>query len=742
MKARQLKITLILWAAAAIMLSCSVTRHIPEPDEVVSRVTISVDGKPSSDNTLALAVSQKPYHRTFGFLPFAVWIWHNDTTTWMQRMRGKLGTKPPIYSNFETLRTETSMRRAMINQGYLEAQVDADTVSRKRKVQVNYHVEKGIPHRISTLRILVEDPAPEIAQLMHHDQLSGNALVAVGGLLDRTELENERTRLTSLMRNNGYYDFNKEDISYTADTLRGSHKVDLTMFAARLHNRFVVRSVKFVPNYDLVTGQMVGDADYIRPEVLEETCFIQPGDYYSEQAVRDTYAALSRLHIFKYVNIRMTPYPDPDVNELECTIFMSPTTPHSVQLELDGTNTSGDLGVAAALTYTHRNLFRGSETYTASLKGGYESLTGDVSGFVNNNYSEYSFENQIDFPRFLCPFIRPEVRRSTNATTALTAGYSHQSRPEYTRIITQAGLTYKWRSNENRVQHNFEAIDLSYVYLPKQSAAFQQIIGNLGPISYSSFTSHLILSSSYNIYLGNNRTSDSRTIAYDLWSLRLNPEIGGNVLGWMSKACHFKQKDGRHEIFSLPFEQYARFDADFAYSRFLTDRNRLAFHLAGGVAVPYGNSKVMPFEKRYYSGGANSVRGWSVRTLGPGRYRNTKNTIDYFNQSGDIRFDASVEFRSRLFWKLEGAAFIDAGNVWTIKEYDAQPEGAFTGNFYKEIAASWGLGIRMVTDFVVLRLDMGFKGFDPSLSGSDAWVIRQPFKSSNSTLHFAVGYPF
>jgi len=742
MKARQLKICMFLWAVMGFWSSCSVTRHIPETEEVVSRVNIWVDGKPSTDNTLSLAVAQKPYHRTFGVFPISAWIWHNDTTTWMNRMRNKLGTQPQVYSGFETSRSVTSMRRALINQGYLEAQVDADTLSRKRKVMVNYHVAKGTPHRIDSLRVLAEDPDQEIAQLLEEDQTSGKPVVKVGGLLDRSVLESERTRLTLLFRNNGYYDFNKEDVSYTADTLRGSYDVDLTMLIGRLHNKYVIRSVSFVPNYDLVTGQTVGSDDYIRKSVLEEACFIQPGDYYSEQAVRDTYAAIARLHIFKYVNIRLTPSNDPDAQELDCVILLSPTTPNSVQVELDGTNTSGDLGMAASITYTHRNLFRGSETYTATFKGGYESLTGDVTGFVNNNYSEYSFENQVDFPRFMCPFISTETRRMTNATTALTMGYSNQSRPEYTRIITHAGLSYKWRSNGNKVQHNYDAIDLSYVYLPKQSDAFQQVIGTLGPISYSSFTSHLLLSSSYNIYLGNARTTENRSSNIDLWSLRFNPEIGGNVLGLLSKACHFKKKDDRYEIFSLPFEQYARFDTDFAYSKYLSDRNRLAFHLAGGVAVPYGNSKVMPFEKRYYSGGANSVRGWSVRTLGPGRYRNTKNTIDYFNQSGDIRFDASVEFRSRLFWNLEGAAFVDAGNVWTIKEYDSQPEGAFSSDFYKEIAASWGLGIRLVTDFVVLRLDMGFKGYDPSLSGSEAWVIRQPFKSSNSTLHFAVGYPF
>lgn len=736
MKSTPTKILLVLLTSVCLMASCSVTRHVPEPQQVVSRVEIRVDGRKSSDNTLEQAVVQHPYHRTFGFIPLAAWIWHNDSTTWLHRMRAKLGTEPPVYDEFKTLRSENSMRRAMINQGYLGVKVSSDTLSRNRKVRVNYHIEAGIPHRVSKIQTMVVDPLVE--PIVKADQKTLRSYLRVGMPLDRAMLENERTRLTSLMRDNGFYDFNKEDVSFIADTLSGSHRVDLTMMIGGMHEPYTIGSVTFVPNYDLVTGTSEGDADYIRTSALLEKCYIQEGDLYSEKAVRDTYAALTRLHILRYVNVRMEP--DVDNRKLDCTVYLSPSTPHAIQFELDGTNTSGDLGVAASLTYSHRNLFRGSETYTGSVKGGYESLTGDMSGFVNNYYSEYSFDNQIDFPRFLFPFLSTETRRSINATTAVSARYSHQSRPEYTRIITQAGFTYKWRTESN-VQHNLDAIDLSYVYLPKQSDAFHQIVQNLGPISYSSFSSHLILASSYNLYLGNAR-SMSKTAAADLWSLRLNPEIGGNVLGGLSKAMKLKKTDDRYQIFNLPFEQYARFDADFAYSRFLSDRNRLAFHLAGGVAVPYGNSKVMPFEKRYYSGGANSVRGWSVRTLGPGRYRNTKATIDYFNQTGDIRLDASIEFRSRMFWKLEGACFVDAGNVWTIKEYESQPGGAFSSDFYKQIAASWGIGVRMVTDFVVLRLDLGIKGYDPSLDGADAWVITNPLGKHNRTLHFAVGYPF
>lgn len=732
----------VLLSTVLVLSACRVTRHIPEDQDVLSRVYIEVDGQPSNNPTMRMAVAQNAYHRTFGFLPVSAWIWHNDTVRAWHRLRGKVGTQPPVYSEDLTHRTERSMQRALINQGYLNASVTHRTRVRHRKVEVTYVAERGLPHRIGQIKYIVEDPLLEPI-------IMGEARAAselkVGQRLDRTTLEQERTRLTSLLRNQGFYDFNKENISFLADTLSGSRNVDLTMYVDGIHNRYTVSSVSFVPDFDLVTGGTSGNSSYLRTAVLAENCYIRPGKLYSEQAVRKTYSSFSRLHILKYVNIRMEPTDRPD--ELACTVYLSPQNPNAIQFELDGTNTSGDLGFAAALTYQHRNLFRGSEALTVTTKGGYESLSGNLSGLVNDNYTEYAVETQIDFPRFLFPFMDAETRRGINANTAVKVGYSNQSRPEYTRIIMNAGLTYKWTSRERSWYHNLDVLDLSYVYLPKRSEAFMKIIQNAGPISYSSYTSHLIMSAGYSLYAGNSRSMQSMiaasSSARNLWSLRLNPEIAGNLLHAVATAADFKKQDGQYQIFDLPYEQYARFDTDWSYSRYLTDRSRLAFHLAGGVAVPYGNSEVVPFEKRYYSGGANSVRGWSVRTLGPGRYASKNSKTDYFNQCGDVRLDASMELRSRLFWKFEFAAFVDAGNVWTLRDYDLQPGGVISSNFYKEIAASWGLGLRWVSDFVILRLDMGVKAYDPTEgTGRQSWVADDPLSSHNRTIHFAVGYPF
>ncbi|MCR5395436.1 MAG: BamA/TamA family outer membrane protein [Bacteroidales bacterium] len=741
------------WGVKALLVSvillsgCSVTRHIPEDKAVVSRVYIEVDGRPSNNSKLRLAVAQNAYHRTFGILPMSAWIWHNDTVSAWHRFRAKLGAQPPVYDEELALRTDQAMQRALVNQGYLEATVTHTTEVRKRKAEITYHATRRQAHRVNRIKYMVEDPLLEPLIM----ELAPDGALKKGVHLDRSILESERTRLTSQMRDSGFYDFNKENISFLADTVERDKRVDLTMVVRGIHNRYMIKSVHFVPDYDLATGQRMGKPDYLRAKVLVENCYIQPGTLYSESNVRKTYSAFSRLHILKYVNVRLEPTGQP--NELACTVYLSPQNPQAVQFELDGTNTAGDLGFAASLTYQHRNLFRGSESYSATLKGGYESLSGDLSGFVNDNYMEYSFDNQIDFPRYLFPFMSAERRRAFSATTAIKAGYSYQSRPEYTRIITNAGLVYKWNTPAHNLYHVLNAIDLSYVYLPEISLDFSNRISQYSTSTSNSFRSHFILSSSYNIYAGNGRSMmNSRPeTSHDLWMLRLSPEIAGNLLNALAKQFAFEQSDGQYQIFNLPFEQYAKFDVDWACSKYLTDRSRLAMHLSGGIAVPYGNSNVMPFEKRYYSGGANSVRGWNVRRLGPGRYTRQTSSSDssgteatvqqseFFYQCGDVRLDASVELRSRLFWKFEFAAFIDAGNVWTLKDYPDQPNGVISKDFYREIAMAWGLGLRMVTDFVVLRADYGIKAYDPA---SDTWLIKNPFGHDKRTFHFAVGYPF
>ena len=228
----------------------------------------------------------------------------------------------------------------------------------------------------------------------------------------------------------------------------------------------------------------------------------------------------------------------------------------------------------------------------------------------------------------------------------------------------------------------------------------------------------------------------------DSYTIRVNVESAGNVLYGLAKLTGMHKNDeGEYTLLNIPFAQYVKGDFDFAKNIVIDNRNSLAFHIGAGIAIPYGNASVVPFEKRYFSGGANSVRGWSVRELGPGAFPGDGN---FLNQSGDIKLDASVEYRTRLFWKFRGAVFVDAGNIWTLRDYESQPGGLFKFNtFYKQIAVAYGLGLRLDLDFFVLRFDGGMKAINPVYeSGRERYPLIHPKFRRDFAFHFAVGYPF
>ena len=228
-------------------------------------------------------------------------------------------------------------------------------------------------------------------------------------------------------------------------------------------------------------------------------------------------------------------------------------------------------------------------------------------------------------------------------------------------------------------------------------------------------------------------------------SLRANVETAGNILKLMAPMTGMERnEDGQYKLFNIAFAQYAKFDFDYSKTFVLDSKNRIVLHSGIGIAYPYGNSDILPFEKRYFSGGANSVRGWSVRELGPGSFKGSDGRIDFINQTGDMKIDLNAELRTHLFWKFDGAAFIDAGNIWTLRAYEEQPGGQFKlDEFYKQIAMSYGLGLRLNFDYFIIRMDMGMKAVNPSYTNSKQhYPITNHDMGRDFTFHFAVGMPF
>ncbi len=769
-------IVMILMIMTLLTSSCSSTKHVPQGKMLLDNVKINIaDPHPEvKSSQLSNYLRQNANHRVLGGLKLQLAFYNlsgRDSTKWINRWLQRVGTPPVIYDSTLTMASAEQLHTALSNKGFINNavtyRVDADTV--KRKVRVNYDVTLGEPYYIRS--ITYDIPDAELNRIIMAD--SSHFSVRAGNLLDYTRLDEWRQDITEHLRNEGYYAFNKEYITFMADTAAGSKAVDLTLNTRnpyhndRLpfyteHEPFYIRDVVYVTNYDPMTMRdnlwgidtvvinggvkVIEDEErYLRPSVIDECNYIEPGSRYNAEAITRTYRALGRLNIIKQINIDVRPVGEVDgLLMVDAYVFLQPDKSQTVSASLEGTNSEGDLGFGVGLDYRHRNLFKGSEVFSAKGKVSYESLSGNLSGLINNNYSEYSTELDLTFPKFMAPFLSRSFKRKIQASTIFTLNFDYQARPEYNRVIAGGGWRYQWTERSRRLAHTLTLVDLSVISVPKMSQQFLDRITN--PLLLESYRDHLIMRMGYNFYRTNKAEMSVRQMGMfqrNVFTIRANAETAGNLLYGLSHLTRQKtDDDGTYRALGIRYSQYVKADADFALTHYFDRRQSIAFHVGAGIALPYGNSDVLPFEKRFYSGGANSVRGWGVRTLGPGSYNSIDSVSNFFSQCGDIRFDLNLEYRAKLFWVVELGLFIDAGNIWTIKEYDDQQGGVFKFNkFYEQIAASYGAGIRLDFKYFLVRVDMGMKAHNPA-SGQEHWPLFHPRFKRDSEFHFSVGYPF
>lgn len=720
---------------------------------------------------MRLYIRQNPNSKWFSAIKTQLYVYNlsgRDSTKKINKFLRRIGDAPVIYNEEDATRSQEEITKAVQNMGYIGAKVKKTTKSKKKKIKLTYEITAGNPYIVSSLKYNISDP--KIEEYMQKD--SASSLLKQGMLLDVNILDAERQRITDYLLCNGYYKFNKDYITYTADTVRDAYQVDLTLHllpyktyvgdSARNHYQYKINKINFITDYDVLQSSALSSIEindsihyngfpiyykdklYLRPKVLTDNLKFTSGELYDERNVQKTYTYFGRLPALKYTNIRFFETQTGDSTKLNCYVMLTKSKHKSVSFEIEGTNSAGDLGAAASVSFQHRNLFRGSETFMIKFRGAYEAISGLGSGYKNHNYTEYGVETSINFPNFLFPFLSSDFKRKIRATTEFGLQYNYQLRPEFSRTIASASWSYKWLQKQ-KIQHRIDLLDISYLYLPWISEKFQEdyIKDDNNYILRYNYENRLIVRMGYTYsYNSIGGALTNNTIANNSYSIRAGFESAGNILYALSKAMNIhKNKDGEYAILSIPYAQYLKADFDFAKNIVIDHRNSLAFHTGIGIAVPYGNAKVVPFEKRYFSGGANSVRGWSVRDLGPGSFKGDGN---FMNQSGDIKLDASIEYRSKLFWKFQGAAFIDAGNIWTIRNYPNQPGGEFKFNkFYKQIAVAYGLGMRLDLDFFVLRFDGGMKAINPMYEkGKERYPIIHPKFSRDFAFHFAVGYPF
>lgn len=755
----------------ALLTSCSVNKFIPEEHYLLDEVHIISDTEEVQPSMFTSYLRQNPNAKWFNLVKVPMHIYclsGKDSTNSFNRFLRKLGDAPVIYDANVTQKSQKEIEKAVRNMGYMRAKVELDTEIKKNRMKLNYRIKAGRPYIIKHIAYNIDDMT--INDFIEKD--SAQSYLRPGMPFDVVTLDNERNRITKLLQNNGYYKFNKDFIVYQADTIRNTFQVDLTMkllpFQLKKedvptrHRQYTIRNVNFLTEDNLVNQEnnyngyqslqhkglqiFYQDKLYIRPNTLANFNYIRPKELYSEQDVQNTYTSMGRLRALKYTNIRFDEVLDNDSAQLDANVLLTKGKNQSLSFEIEGTNSAGDLGAAASMTFQHRNVFKGSETFTMKVRGAYEAITGLQEGYENDDYKEYGIEASLNFPEFKFPFLSSEFKRKIRATSEVGLSFNSQNRPEFTRTLASAKWGYRWVDRKSS-QHRFDLLDVNYIYVPWKSENFKNYLENLtdrNSILIKSYEDQLIVRMGYT-YTYNSANDKSRTSTNrNSYSIRMNLEEAGNLLYLGSKAIHSAPKEDKgYVIANIPFAQYIKGDIDFARNWNIDERNSLVFHIGMGVAYPYGNSQVLPFEKRYFSGGPNSVRGWSVRSLGPGSYKGTEGNMNYINHSGDIKLDVNLEYRTHLFWKFNGAAFIDAGNIWNIRDYEGQEEGTFRFNrFYKQLAVAYGLGLRFDLDYLIIRFDGGMKAVNPMRTGKDKYPFLRPKFSRDFAFHFAVGYPF
>lgn len=756
--------------------ACSSKKFLKDGETTLSEIKITTNNKQVKPNSLRGFLRQQPNSKWFNLFKVPLGFYCMSKSDSIKGHKGvskllkKMGEPPVIFSKEQTHYSQLILEQALNSQGYLHAKADTLIEQKKHKTKITFNIRLGYRYYIKQLRYNFDNA--RMQSIYRKD--SAQSLIKRGQALNLNTLAEERGRMIKAFHNKGFYFLNTDYISFDIDTIAGDLGAIVTLqmkmptggdtLRAYTQQRF--KNINVYLNH--TDARQVADdtADTLKyrgihfhlgkKEEIHKRLFVShvgvfADSIYNETQLQGTYNNLSALSAVNFATVKVSPISG-TTDQLNCDINVRPNKPYNIGLELEGTNTAGNLGAAAALTYSNRNLFKGSEMLSLKLRGAYEAITG-LEGYVNQSYTEWSAEANLRLPTLILPFVKLETKRKLRATSEAKLMYDTQDRPEFHRRVMTGNWTYNWNMAANRKwQHRYDMLSINYVYMPWISDTFKNEYLNGDDPHYSvlrySYENLFIVKTGYSVvYNSLHDASNRATGLYQTngFQIKMGVEFAGNVLYAISKATKAQRNsDDNFSIFGIAYSQYAKFDFDFAKSVIVNDRNSVAFHADLGIGLPYGNSTILPYEKRYFSGGANSVRGWNVRGLGPGAYKGKDGKIDFVNQTGNLKLDLNIEWRTYLFWKLHGAFFIDAGNVWNTRAYADMGEAQFKFNtFYKQIAVAYGLGVRLNFNYFILRFDGGMKAIDPTTpSGRLHYPISKPNFSRDFALHFAVGLPF
>jgi outer membrane protein assembly factor BamA len=760
-----------------VLSSCNPTKYVPQGETLLDETHITINKEGIKKSELEPYIKQKPNKRIFG-AKFYLGLYNLsniDKDRWPHKWLREIGEEPVIFDPVATEKTKEQIQSFITSKGFFDSHVMETVETANRKSKVFYNIDLKKPYTIRKLIFEMADTT--IRKYFYFDSV--NCLIMRGKSYDESVLQAEKTRFERYVRDRGFYSFSGDYVYFRVDSTIDNRKVDIYYGVKKFlkvdpsgkeslvpHSIYFVRDIYIYPDF-IPKEALAGGEDYfksfdttiyngyyfisrqkksdIKYDLILETLYLKPGSLYNVTNTEQTQSHLLGLKTYRLVNISYSEIPEQDDKfesplTLDCTIQLTPLNQQSFKVEFEGTNSEGFIGGAVNLIYQHKNLFHGAELFNLKLNGSYEALS---QNDTLRSIQEYGIETSLRFPKFILPFLAKEsFIKKYNPTTTLIAAYNYQDLPFYRRTIANATFGYKWNSDIFKT-HIVNPVQLNFVNLGKMDPSFEARIDSSSYLAYS-YKDVLILGGNYSYIYSDQNIKTSK----DYWFVRINVEAAGNLLlGLTSIFSKPEATSGNYQLFNQPFAQYIRADIDFRYNRILNDASSLVYRGFVGAGIPYGNSQAIPFEKQYFGGGANGIRAWQVRTLGPGSFQ--PDTRHFLNQTADIKIEANAEYRFKLFWILEGALFLDAGNIWSYGP--TSPGSQFKLNkFINDLAVGTGTGLRFDFNFVLLRADMGVKLRNPAIESGTKWILlnqpylaEQPFRFKNDfTIVVAIGYPF
>lgn len=690
-----------------------------------------------------------------------------------------VGEEPVIYDSLITHQTTLQINKYLFSKGYFYAKV-SDSVEyskHKKKAKVIYHLYPGKRYFINNVKYNITDE--ELSYYIYGD--STHCKLKPGAPFDADVMKQERERITANLLNNGYYYFEPDYIYFDIDSGKVDHKVDITISAKKFPTfanaqkdsiTYTTHPRYYVNNIYIITENIRGSYknEYFKDTIkFEEFNFLinKPlsfkktvithnieffkGQVFQKSLAEKSYKRLLNLGVFRTVLIQYVKnqrYND----QLDCYIVCQPIVKQAINVETEGTNTSGNLGVDGSILYQNRNLLKGAELIEFSLNGALiaqkqfsDNKETDLTN-VQSTFNTIQFGPSLKFsvPRVVFPFSIFPFKKDAFPRTFINTSLNYQSRPEFNRTITTVNYGFTFKTNKLKVKHDLIPLEV-YMVNAKLTNNFRNDLININDyFLLNSFQDHITTLSKYTIIYNNQSISNGvntsrKAVSY----IKVNVASSGNILrGLFDATGQPKDTLGRYLILNTPFAQFVKLDIDYRLYIPIRKKSRLVYRTAIGIGKPLKNLNVLPYEQSYFSGGPNSVRAWRARTLGPGGYDQPDSVTAKYDKIGDLLIEGNIEYRFHVFRSFYGALFADVGNIWLLNKDNRKPNGNFEFNrFYKEFAMGSGIGIRWDLNFFVLRLDAAIPIADPSYPEGQRWILDQkPIK--RTTLNFGIGYPF